>query len=290
MAKRLVCSDGVDLCLETFGDPADPTLLLISGLSASMDWWDDEFCARLVNERRQVIRYDHRDTGASASSPPGHPSYSGHDLATDPLRVLDACDMRSAHLVGVSMGGAIAQLLAAHHPERVQTITLIATSPAGERRSKEHLPSSEPQVAATFEDPAPEPPWDDPDAVVDYLVEGERPYAGTLGFDAKRVRAKATAAVARTVNMAASVANHWLVEQDPADEFRMADIAVPTLVLHGTDDPLFPIEHGEALAAEIAGARLVQLAGMGHEVPPPPLWDVVIGELVQHTAGERVRP
>ena len=283
MVKRLVRIDGVELCVETFGDPGDPTILLISGLSASMDWWDDELCIRLAGQGRQVIRYDHRDTGESVSGPAGHPSYTGHDLATDPLRVLAACGVTHAHLVGVSMGGAIAQLLAARHPERVQTVTLIATSPDGERSSTEQLPGSEPRVATTFEDPAPEPPWNDRQAVVDYLVERERPYAGTLGFDAERARAKATAAVARTTDMAASVANHWLVDQDPADQFRMSDIAVPTLVLHGTDDPLFPIPHGEALAAEIPGARFVRLAGMGHEVPPPQLWDVVIREVVEHT-------
>ena len=95
-------------------------------------------------------------------------------------------------------------------------------------------------MAKTFEEPAPDPPWDDRDAVVEYLVEGERPYAGTLGFDAERVRTKATAVVARTVDMAASVANHWLADEDPADRFCMSDISVPTLVLHGTADPMFP--------------------------------------------------
>jgi pimeloyl-ACP methyl ester carboxylesterase len=284
VVKRVVHNDGVDLCVETFGDPADATILLISGLTASMDWWDEEFCTRLADEQRQVIRYDHRDTGESTNSPAGRPSYTGHDLATDPLRVLDACDVTTAHLVGVSAGGAMAQVVAAHHPQRVLTLTLIATSPAGERSSsKDPLPRAEPRVAKTFEEPAPDPSWDDRDAVVEYLVEGERPYAGTLGFDAERVRTKATAVVARTVDIAASVANHWLADEDPADRFRMSDISVPTLVLHGTDDPMFPIAHGEALAAEIPGARLVPLAGMGHEVPPPQLWDVVIREVVEHT-------
>ena len=283
MVKRVLGSDGVDLCIETFGDPADPTILLISGLTASMDWWDEEFCTRLADQERHVIRYDHRDTGESTSSPAGHPSYTGHDLATDTLRVLDACDVTTAHFVGVSAGGAMAQVVAAHHPQRVLTLTLIATSPAGERSSKHPLPRSEPRVAKTFEEPAPDPPWDDRDAVVEYLVEGERPYAGTLGFDAERVRTKATAVVARTVDMAASVANHWLADEDPRDRFCMSDISVPTLVLHGTADPMFPLAHGEALAAEIPGARLVPLAGMGHEVPPPQLWDVVIREVVEHT-------
>ena len=133
MVKRLLGSDGVDLCVETFGDPADPTILLISGLTASMDWWDEEFCTRLADQERHVIRYDHRDTGESTSSPAGHPSYTGHDLATDTLRVLDACDVTTAHFVGVSAGGAMAQVVAAQHPQRVLTLTLIATSPAGER-------------------------------------------------------------------------------------------------------------------------------------------------------------
>ncbi|MGH8868508.1 MAG: alpha/beta fold hydrolase [Actinomycetes bacterium] len=286
MAERLVTVDGVELCLERFGDPADPALVLISGAAASMDWWEVEFCERLAHEGRLVVRYDHRDTGRSVTSPVGEPSYSGADLSTDPLRILDALGIARAHLVGVSMGGGIAQELAAWHPDRVLSLSLIATSAAGERADQTSLPSMEPRVAAWFENPDPEPDWGDRAAVVDYVVESVRPFAGSLGFDEERTRRIATVVVARTRDIAASMTNHWLlVDDDASAPFRLADLDVPTLVLHGTDDPLFPYGHGEALAAEIPGATLIPLEGIGHQEPPPSLWDVVVPAIARHTSG-----
>lgn len=98
MAEQLVAVDGVELCLETFGDRRDPALLLIGGATLSMDWWDVGFCERLAAGGRLVIRYDHRDTGRSVASPPGEPSYANEDLTTDALRVLDALGIARAHV------------------------------------------------------------------------------------------------------------------------------------------------------------------------------------------------
>ncbi|WP_216206704.1 alpha/beta fold hydrolase [Amycolatopsis aidingensis] len=283
MTERIMTADGVELCLETFGAATDPALLLIAGAALSMDWWEPAFCTRLAEQGRFVIRYDHRDTGRSVTSPAGAPSYTGDELATDPLRILNALGVARAHLVGVSMGGGMAQYLAARHADRLRTLTLVATSPAGERSGQECLPPPEPRIRATFEDPAAEPDWADRQGVVDYLVEAERPFAGSLGFDEERARRVANIAVDRTRDLAASVTNHWAISGGSTDQFRLAEIAVPTLVLHGTDDPLFPYAHGEALAAEIPGATLVPLAGMGHEMPPPALWDTVVSAVVRHT-------
>jgi pimeloyl-ACP methyl ester carboxylesterase len=144
----------------------------------------------------------------------------------------------------------------------------------------------EARLAAAFENPAPEPAWDDRAAVVDYLVEGERDFAGSLGFDEDRVRRMMNTVVDRTRDIASSVHNHWLLPDDPSAPFRLADIGVPTMVVHGTADPLFPLAHGEALAAEIPGARFLPLEGMGHEMPPPQLWDVLIPALVRHTSAK----
>jgi pimeloyl-ACP methyl ester carboxylesterase len=286
MTERLVPVDGAELCVETFGDSADPAVLLVSGAATSMDMWEAGFCGLLAAEGRYVIRYDHRDTGRSTTSPVGRPAYSAEDLTTDPVRVLDALGLDRAHLVGLSMGGGIAQEVAARHPHRLRSLTLIATGAAGDRADQTSLPGMEPRIAATFEDPAPMPDWDDRAAAVDYLVELERPYAGTLGYDEERARHKAEQVVDRTRDLAASVTNHWVLEGE-AVPFRLADISVPTLVMHGTADPMFPPPHGEALAAEIPGASFVALEGMGHEMPPPPLWDLVITTLVQHTATNR---
>ena len=120
--------------------------------------------------------------------------------------------------------------------------------------------------------------------VVAAIVEDVRAYAGTLPFDEEAARALAARAVDRTVDVEASAKNHALIEGGEPLWPRVRDIAVPTLVLHGTDDPLFPPEHGEALAAAIEGARLVLLDGMGHEVPPRPLWGQVVAAILHHTA------
>ncbi len=283
MGEQLVTVDGIELCLSTVGSPADPALLLIAGVAMSMDWWAVEFCEQLAAGGRFVIRYDHRDTGRSASWPPGAPDYTGDDLAADPLRVLDAVGVPSAHLVGVSMGGGIAQQIAAVHPERVRSLTLIATSPAGERRLTDELPGPETRLLDRWANPVQEPDWSDSPAVVDYLVEDFRLYAGSLGFDEDVTRRTAAVVVARTRDIHASTVNHAAAEAG-SSSFSMSDITAPTMVLHGTADPMVGYPHGQALAAEIAGARLIRLPGMGHEVPPPALWPVVVPAILAHTA------
>ena len=135
MAERMIEANGVELCTEPFGRPADPPILLIMGIGASMLWWEEGFCRLLAEGGRLVIRYDHRDTGRSATSEPGRPEYTSTDLIADAVGVLDAYGIAAAHVVGVSAGGAFAQLIALDYPDRVLSLVLISTSPAtpGER-------------------------------------------------------------------------------------------------------------------------------------------------------------
>ena len=276
-------ADDVRLCVETLGDRADPALLLIGGATWSMDWWDDELCRRLADRSRLVVRYDQRDTGRSTSYPPGSPGYTGADLVTDVVAVLDGLGIDRAHVVGLSMGGGLAQRLAAEHRDRVSTLTLISTSPI--ETGIEGLPGPTAEIQATFASDAPEPDWHDRDAVIDHLVEGERPYAGPGNFDESRLRALAGRVFDRTSDMAASMTNHFLLDTGGPADHRLEQLAgVPTLVLHGTADPLFPLPHGRALAEAIPGARLLALDGVGHQLPPPHTWGLVVDALIEHTA------
>ena len=273
--------DGAQLCVDTFGSPEQPAILLIAGGAQSMVWWEVGFCARLAAPGRYVVRYDHRDTGRSTTSPVGRPAYSAGDLQTDPLALLDALGVARAHLVGLSMGGGIAQAIALDDPARILTLTLMSTSPIVEVGRE--LPPPTPALAATFEKPPPEPDWTDRAAVVDHRIAIERPYAGRGGLDEARVRRLVELDVDRALSPAAALTNHFLAEGGPPPTVGLDAIGVPTLVVHGADDPMFPVEHGRALAAAIPAARLVELAGVGHEQPPPRHWAVVTQALLDHT-------
>jgi pimeloyl-ACP methyl ester carboxylesterase len=283
--ERIIRANGVDLCVQTFGDRADPPILLIMGGAASMDWWEDGFCERLMAGSRFVIRYDHRDTGRSVSYEPGAAPYSLRDLAEDALGLLDTFGLQSAHLVGMSMGGWIGQLVALEHPDRVVSLTLISTSPTADESSDPDLPEISEKLQAFFaEEASSEPDWSDRDAVIDSIVEGERPFAGTRPFNEAAIREIAARAFDRTTNLASSITNHAGI--DPGDRWRerLGEVRAPTLVIHGSDDPMYPYANAVALAKEIPGAQLLALERVGHEVAPRALWDVVVPAILQHTA------
>src|SRR3954468_20009739 len=174
MTERMVAVNGVELCTEPFGDPAHSPILLIMGLGASMLWWEDGFCRLLADGGRFVIRYDHRDTGRSVTYEPGRPRYTGADLVADAVGVLDAYETSAAHVVGVSAGGAFAQLLALGFPDRVLSLVLISTSSA--TRGDRNLPSA----SELFGDflASVEVDWSDRRSVIEYLVSYERMLAG----------------------------------------------------------------------------------------------------------------
>lgn len=279
---RIVHFDHVSLAVDEFGDPKDPVVLLIAGATQSMDWWTPDFCESLAAAGLHVVRYDQRDTGQSTTSSPGWPDYSGADLARDAVRILDALNVEAAHLVGLSMGGGVAQHLGVHAPARVRTLALIESSPAGGEAGE--LPPPDPALGASASALPEVIDWTDASAVINYRVEAERPCAGSIGFDEERVRAIATLEFGRTTNMESSVTNHFLVANSV--EVNPSMIRRPTLVIHSDSDPLFPLAHGEALARMIPGATLQRVDGMGHEAPPPQVWDVVLPALVDHLRGE----
>jgi pimeloyl-ACP methyl ester carboxylesterase len=271
--------NGVALCTESFGDPADPPVLLVMGLGASMLWWQDGFCRLLAGRGRFVIRYDHRDTGRSTTYEPGRPGYSGGDLLADAVGVLDDYRLPSAHLVGVSAGGALVQLLALDFPSRVLSLVLISTSPAlpGDRS----LPP--PSVAFTEFVRSATVDWSDAESTVDYLVAYTRVLAGEQRtFEEDEVRDLIQRDVARAHDFAA-LQNHELLEDDDKPRKPLSSIEARTLVIHGTADPMFPLPHGQALAREIPGALLLSLEGAGHGVERVD-WDTATQAIATHTA------
>jgi pimeloyl-ACP methyl ester carboxylesterase len=273
--------NGVELCVQTFGDAGDPPVLLVMGLSASMLHWEDEFCERLAEGSRFVIRYDHRDTGRSVTYPPGAPGYTGSDLDADAAGVLDALGVSPAHVVGFSAGGGIAQILALDYPDRLASLTLISTSPG----SGGDLPGMSAELIARFADPPPEPDWSDREAVIAYLVDEERAYAArSRPFEEAERRELAGRILDRTIDIAAAMKNHWVLPDDGEGwRERLGEIRVPTLLIHGTEDPFFQLGHALALEREIPGARLVRVERMGHELPRA-AWEVVVPAILRHTA------
>lgn len=278
-SESIVRANGVDLCVGAFGDAGDPAILLIMGSSASMDWWEDDFCERLAAGSRFVVRYDHRDTGRSVSHEAGAPAYTGRDLIEDAVGVLDALRLTSAHLVGMSMGGAIAQVVALDYPDRVASLTLISTSPSG---GDPDLPEMSAETGAEFAAVA-SPDWSDRAAVIDYQLQLARVCASRSSpFDEEELRRLAGRVLDRTSNVEASMTNHdFLKGADPWRE-RLRDLDVPTLVIHGTEDPVLPYGHALALARENRGAELLPLERTGHELPRR-VWELVVPAILEHT-------
>ena len=271
--------NGAELCTESFGDPGDPPILLVMGLGGSMLWWEDGFCRLLAGHGRFVIRYDHRDTGRSTTYEPGYPGYAGADLLTDMVALFDAYGLAAAHLVGVSAGGALVQLLALDYPDHVLSLVLISTSPAihGDRSLPPPIPAFTEFVRSATVD------WSDAVSVINYHVA----YARILAGDQRRFEeAEVRDLVRRDVERAndfAAVQNHDLLGDDDTHRKPLSSIAAPTLVIQGTADPMFPLAHAQALASEIPGARLLRLEGAGHGVKRTD-WDTITQAIAAHTA------
>ena len=284
---RIVRANGVDLCVQTFGDPREPAILLVAGASASMLAWDAEFCELLAGGSRYVIRYDHRDTGRSTSYPPGEPPYDLRDLAADALGVLDALGVARAHVVGISLGGMIAQVAALAEPARVASLTLVATSP-GEGPDGPDLAPPALRVLTELADVEP-PDWADRESVVEHLVAGARPLAGPgREIDEHASRRVAGRVFDRAGGTAESAGNHAYLDHGTPWRPRLGRITAPTLVVHGAADPIHPVAHAHALAAAIPGATVRILDGAGHELRPSD-WPDIVPALLRHTSDDEGR-
>lgn len=277
--ERVIRDSGVEIATEAFGDPANPRVLLIMGAMASMLWWPEEFCRRLAAQQRYVIRYDNRDTGLSTTYEPGPPPYTEDDMIADAIRVLDGYGTRSAHIVGMSAGGMIAQYVALEYPGRVTSLTAISTSPVGADTS--HLPQTTDPYSAHSSAGA-EVDWSDRAQVIEFMAREAQMLAGTAHpHDEEDARRLIAHDYDRAKNFA-SATNHFLLRGGDQWKGRLREMRAPLLVIHGTADPIFPVEHGVALAEAVDDARLVQLEGGGHEMHRND-WGEIIAAIVQHT-------
>jgi pimeloyl-ACP methyl ester carboxylesterase len=293
LTEKIVKANGVDICTETFGDPADPTILLVMGATASMLRWPDEFCERLAQGGRHVIRYDNRDTGRSVTYEPGNVPYTVEDMADDAVGVLDAYGIDRAHIVGASMGGMITQQVALRHPDRVITITPIMSTPDA---SGVAAVASGEETTGTTSLPTPSPEfmaqamsslaldWNDEDAVVENGVTLWKALAGSrYPFDEEQARDITIKEMKRASSYRSSQNHILAIANTPRWRQRLAEIKVPTLVIHGTEDPILPYPHGVAIAEGIPGATMLALEGCGHELPEPEA-DNVVGAILKHTS------
>jgi pimeloyl-ACP methyl ester carboxylesterase len=284
----------VEIVTQTFGDRRDPTVLLIMGANAPMTRWPEEFCLRLAAAGRFVIRYDNRDTGQSTAFPAGEPGYDVRDLAADALAVLNSYRIVKAHVVGISMGGMIAQHLAILHPSRVASLALASSTPD---------PSAIGAIVDESDDgwSLPMPwrktldlmgllqcvDWSDPRQAKFAWVLEETVLLGSGDVpDREAILAEIEVVLRRARDVTSHRINHPIaVATTPSWREELWRIRCPTMIFHGCDDAVLPLEHGRALQREIADSVLLELEGMGHIIAPgSAYWMIFANALISHTA------
>ena len=268
-----VSANGIEIEYETFGDPKAQPMLLIGGLGSQLLSWDEDFCALLAGHGFHVIRFDNRDSGLSTWV---DDAYTLDDMAADAAGLLDALGISAAHVVGASMGGFIAQLVALNHPDRVLTLTSIMSGPNGDDQVQPTTEGSGVLMA-----PA-------PDTREERIAMGVWARQALLGpadpFDEPHERARVTRAVDRAYHPAGFGRQLGAVLVARGRLERLGSVSVPTLVIHGDADILVPVENGRRVAAAVPGARLMEIEGMGHDLPRR-VWSQV-ADAIASLAGE----
>ena len=269
--------NGLEITYDAFGDPSAPPLLLIMGLGAQMIAWDEEFCAQLAARGYWVIRFDNRDVGlstkldeagvpdiftlmqAQSQGEAAQAPYTLRDMADDAVGLLAALAVESAHVVGVSMGGMIAQEMAIHHPNRVRTLTSIMST-----TGDPELPPPKPEALSVLLTPFPA----DRDAFIEDSIQAWQVLSGP-GFplDQDLIKERAGRSFDRGLSLAGTARQMAAVVTSGSRREALRLVTVPTLVIHGDADPLVPVECGMDIANSIPGAELMVIKGMGHDLP-----------------------
>ncbi len=269
-------ANGIQIEYETFGDSSSPALFLIAGLGSQMITWQDEFCIHIADQSYNVIRFDNRDVGLSSKfDEAGIPDimemftlkmsggvvetpYTLLDMANDAVGLLDVLDIRQAHICGRSMGGMIAQTLALNHPDRLLSLTSIYST-----TGNPDLPPPTPEAMQPMMEPAPT----ERDEYIKNYVEGFRAWAGTgLSFNKEFYTDMAAKSFDRSFYPQGAARQLAAVVAQPNRKPALSKLETPTLVVHGDEDPLVPLEAGQDTAEAIPNTELLIIKGMGHEL------------------------
>ncbi|WP_379553496.1 alpha/beta fold hydrolase [Qipengyuania sp. DGS5-3] len=291
-------ANGIRLEYDEHGDPSNPPLLLIMGLGAQMTLWPIEFVEGLAARGFRVIRFDNRDIGLShkfegAKAPslpwqvlrakigwPAKVPYTLSDMAADAVGVLDALGIERAHIVGASMGGMIAQLVAIEHADRVLSLTSIFSTTGDSK-----LPQAEKSAISALTAPIKSM---EEESLVAHGINVVT-HIGSPGypFDPEKQRERVLAAIRRSVYPPGLPRQLAAIIDDGDRTARLTNVTAPTLVLHGEDDPLVKVEGGRATAAAIPGAKLKTIPGWGHDLPLA-LVDQIADEIADHAGAVSV--
>ena len=291
---QLARANGIDICYEIFGDGNAEPMFLIMGLGAQMVIWDDAFCEKLAARGFRVIRFDNRDIGQSSKMQGGKrltpfellklrlfkipvdAPYRLSDMAQDTIALMDTLGIRSAHLVGASMGGMIAQEIAITFPERVRSLTSIMSTTGDPR-----LPGPTREAAALLMAP---PPKTKDEHIERFAKTWKMLRVGSFPEDEALDRARAERTFSRGLNPAGVGRQLRAILASGSRKPRLSQVKAPTLVIHGTVDPLVNPAGGKDTAASIPNAKLMMIEGMGHALPLR-MWPDIIDAIDKHAHG-----
>ncbi|WP_290559327.1 alpha/beta fold hydrolase [Aestuariivita sp.] len=261
---RKATRGNIEIATSETGDSNAEAIVLSMGATASMEWWPPAFVEALAGAGYRVICYDHRDTGQSSTNPPGTVEYSVDDLCDDLVSILDEYEIASAHLLGMSLGGLVSQMLAVKQPDRVRSLTLLASEPLnGEEASAVPIDQRFLDHFKTLS----KLDWSRQQEVVDFMLGTARLSAGSgHPFDEKAALERIKRELERAKNIQ-SAFNHSMMDGEIHKRWDARNIEVRTLIIHGTDDPIISLQSAKALARQIPGAELLVLDGVGHELP-----------------------
>ena len=291
---QIARANGIEICYEIFGDAAAEPMLLIMGLGAQMIHWDDDFCRQLAARGFRVIRFDNRDIGKSSKLTGGKritlaeflkmrflkipvsAPYKLRDMADDTIGLMDVLGIKSAHVVGLSMGGMIAQEIAISFPQRVRSLTSIMSTTGNPK-----VPPPTREASAVLMAP---PPATKEEYLVRFAQTWKILRVGSFPQDEALDPSRAERTYARGLNPAGVGRQLRAILASGSRKERLASVKAPTLVIHGTVDPLVHPEGGKDTAASIPGAKLLMIEGMGHALPIP-MWPEIIDAIDKHAHG-----